>query len=324
MFDLGAAWRKLFGDASADVIPDVNFKQLNQSVDGKTMDVNKLNNPYVSDSEKKTILTGIEMAMGTGGGGGGGGGGAFDAAAAARAAEAAKLGAARNDVSGRVNAIKDIYNSRYGKVDQLAQEQTGKLNDRYSKESADVLKQVDTANQQIGAAHAAGGTYDSSYRGNNVDTQTKAGESQISDLGTELSDNTAKIGGWVSGQKASLDAGKANYDSLLANLGNETDVNNLINTKNQLEAKINELRAGEADYNTSGKNMEALNAIAPVSARTVTLKNNLATVLQGNSDPGMKLAIGKALITNSGLSNDEQQRLLLSFQDDATKKTQQA
>lgn len=322
MFDLGAAWRKLFGDSSADVIPDVNFKQLNNSLPTNSMNVNQLDNPYVSDSEKKNILTGIEMA--TGGPAAAPAGGAFDAAAAARAAEAAKLGAARGDVSSRVNAIKDIYNSRYGKVDQLASEQTGKLNDRYAKESGDVLKQTEDANQQIGAAHAASGTYDSSYRGNNVDTQTAAGQSQIADLGTELNDNTANIGKWVSGQKAGLDAGKSNYDSLIANLGNETDVNNLISTRNQLDAKINELKAGEADYNTTGKNMEALNAIAPVSARTVTLKNNLATVLQGNSDPGMKLAIGKALITNSGLSNDEQQRLLLSFQDDATKKTQQA
>ena len=324
MFDLGAAWRKLFGDASADVIPGTNFKQLNNSVNGKAMEVGKLDNPYVSDSEKKTILTGIEMATGAGQGPAAGGGGGFDAAAAAAAAEAAKVGAAQNDVRGRVNAIKDIYNSRYGKVDQLASEQTGKLNDRYANESADVLKQVDTANQQIGASHAASGTYDSSYRGNNVDTQTKAGESQIRDLGTELDDNTANVGKWVAGQKAGLDSGKASYDSLLANLGQEKDVNNLTNIRNQLDQKINELRAGDADFNTTGKNMEALNSIAPVSARTVTLKNNLAQVLQGNSDPGMKLAIGKALITNSGLSNDEQQRLLLSFQDDATKKPQQA
>lgn len=238
------------------------------------------------------------------------------AAAAAKAAELARLAAAQNDVRSRVSAINNIYNSRYGQVDQLGAEQAGKLNDRFGNESADVLKQVDTQNQQLGAAHAAAGTYDSSYRGNNVDTVTNTGQSQIRDLGQELNDNIASVGKWVSGQKSGFDASKANYDNIIAHLADEKNPDNLISLRNTLDSHISQLNAGAADFQTGGQNTAALNAVAPASARTVQLKTNLGNIVQGNSDPGMKLAIGKALITNSGLTPDEQQQLLISFQGD--------
>lgn len=236
--------------------------------------------------------------------------------AAQQAAALARLAAARGDISSRANQIKSIYDSRYGKVDQLAQEQSQKLNDRFGNESGDILKQVDNQNQQIGAAHAAAGTYDSSYRGNNVDTVTNTGKSQIRDLGTELNDNLANVGKWIVGQKAGINAQKSQYDNLIANLSKETDVNNLISTRNQLDAKIAELNASEGDYNTSGQNAQALNTVAPANSRSVKLQSNLQTILGGNSDPGMKLAIGQALISNSGLDPADQQKMLLAFQSD--------
>lgn len=239
-----------------------------------------------------------------------------DPAAVAAAAEVARVAAARGDVSNRIQQIKDIYNSRYGKVDKLAGEQTTKLNDRFGNESKDLLGQIDTQNQGIGAAHAAGGTYDSSYRANNQDTVTHEGQSQIRDLGQELQDNVAKVGQWLSKSKAGLNAGKSQYDSVLASLADETNPDTLLSLRNQLDAQIAKLQASEADYNTNGQNAQALEAVAPSSKRVVQLKTNLQSILAGSSSPSMKLAIGNALIQNSDLTPEEQQRLLLSFQGD--------
>jgi hypothetical protein len=241
---------------------------------------------------------------------------AAQAAAAASAANAAKAAGLRGQITDLANAVKDIFNSRYGQVDQSAGEQTGKLNERFGTESGDITKQVDQQNQQIGAAHAAGGTYDSSYRGNNVDTSTQGGANQIRDLGTELQDNIAKIASWVSTQKAGFDANKGGVDAILSHLSEETDPGNLSTIRGSLDQQIANLKAGAADNNTTAQNVQALDSIAPTSSRAVTLKTTLTSILGGNADPAQKSTIGKALISNAGLSDSEKQALQAAFDSD--------
>lgn len=246
------------------------------------------------------------------------------AAAAAAAANAAKAKALRGNVTSLVNSIKDIFNSRYGLIDQSAGEQTGKLNDRFAAESQDVANQVENENQQLGAAHAASGSYDSSYRGNNVDTVTKAGEGQIRDLGTELEDNIAKIAAWVSSQKAGIDAEKRGLDTTASRLPESDDVNELTSLRNQLESRIAELEAGQAEYRTNAQNRAALEGIAPSSQRAVQLKTTLSHIVSGNADASQKKVIAQRLIQNSGLTPQEQEQLLSGFQADLQKKEQVA
>lgn len=232
------------------------------------------------------------------------------AAAAAEAARQAKVRSLRGDVTNLANSIKDIFNSRYGLVDAAAGEQTGKLNSRFATESGDITKQVEGENQKLGAAHASTGSYDSSYRGNNVDTVTHAGEAQIRDLGTELEDNISKIAAWVATQKGQFDAQKSGMDSIVARLGETDDVGELSSLRSQLDARIAELRGGQAEYNTNGQNRAALQSIAPSSQRAQQLKTTLSQIVAGNADPKMKTAIAGQLIQSAGLSPEEQQALL--------------
>lgn len=232
------------------------------------------------------------------------------AAAQAAAAQAAKVRSLRGDVTNIANNIKDIFNSRYGLVDAGAQEQTGKLNNRFATESGDITTQVEGENQKLGAAHAAGGSFDSSYRGNNVDTVTHAGENQIRDLGTELQDNLAKIAQWVSTQKGGFDAEKSGMDSIIGRLGETEDVGELTSLRSQLDARIAQLRGGQAEYNTNAQNKGALEGIAPASQRTQQLKTTLSQIVAGNADPKMKTAIAGQLIQSAGLSPEDAQSLL--------------
>lgn len=247
------------------------------------------------------------------------------AAAAAKAAEDARRAATlRGEVTNLVNTIKDIFNSRYGMVDVLAGEQSGKLNERFGTESQDLTNQIEGENQRIGAAHAASGTFDSSYRGNNVDTVTRAGEAQIRDLGEELRENVAKIAAWVSGQKTSFDAQKGGYDAIVARLAEETDPGRLTDLRNTLDSRIAEVRGGQADYYSQGQHAQSLASIAPSSARAVQLKTTLSQILAGNADASQKKVIGERLISSAGLNPDEQQSLLLAFQSDLNKPIEQA
>ena len=232
------------------------------------------------------------------------------AAAQAAAANAAKVRSLRGEVTNIANSIKDIFNSRYGLVDAGAAEQTGKLNSRFGTDSGDISTQVEGENQKIGAAQAASGAYDSSYRGNNVDTVTKAGENQIRDLGTELQDNLAKIAQWVSTQKGGFEAEKSGMDSIVGRLGETEDVGELSSLRSQLDARIAQLRGGQAEYNTNAQNKGALEGIAPASQRTQQLKTTLSQIVAGNADPKMKTAIAGQLIQSAGLSPEDAQSLL--------------
>lgn len=231
-------------------------------------------------------------------------------AAAAEAARQAKVRSLRGDVTNIANNIKDIFNSRYGLVDASAAEQTGKLNNRFATESGDITTQVEGENQKLGAAHAAGGSFDSSYRGNNVDTVTHAGENQIRDLGTELQDNIAKIAAWVTSQKGGFDAEKSGMDSIIGRLGESDDVGELTSLRSQLDARIAQLRGGQAEYNTNAQNKSALEGIAPASQRVQQLKTTLSQVVGGNADPGLKSKIAGQLIQSAGLSPEDAQTLL--------------
>lgn len=235
---------------------------------------------------------------------------AAQAAAAAAAAQAAKVASLRGEVTNIANSIKDIFNSRYGLVDQSAQEQTGKLNGRFATESGDITNQVEGENQKLGVAHAAGGSFDSSYRGNNQDTVTTAGKNQIRDLGTELEDNIGKIAQWVATQKGGFDAQKSGMDSIVGRLGETDDVGELTSLRSQLDARIAELRGGQAEYNTNAQNKGALEGIAPSSQRTQQLKTTLSQIVAGNADPNMKTAIAGQLIQSAGLSPEDAQTLL--------------
>ena len=231
-------------------------------------------------------------------------------AAAAEAQRQAKVRSLRGEVTNIANSIKDIFNSRYGLVDAGAQEQTGKLNQRFGTESGDISTQVEGENQKLGAAHAAGGSFDSSYRGNNQDTVTTAGNNQIRDLGTELQDNLAKIASWVATQKGGFEAEKSGMDSIVGRLGETEDVGELTSLRSQLDARIAQLRGGQAEYNTNAQNKGALEGIAPASQRTQQLKTTLSQIVAGNADPKMKTAIAGQLIQSAGLSPEDAQSLL--------------
>lgn len=235
------------------------------------------------------------------------------AQATAQAQQAAKAGALRGDITTLANSIKDIFNSRYGQVDANAGEQVGKLNDRFGTESQDITQQVAGEGQKVGAAAAATGSYDSSYRGNNVDTITKAGEGQVRDLGTELSDNLNKIAQWVSSQKAGFDANKTGIDQIVSRLAQETDPGNLATIRNTLEGRVADLRSTSADNNTAAQNATTLAAIAPSSPRAQQLKTTLSSILGGNADKGQKSAIAQKLISSAGLSGADSQQLIDAF-----------
>lgn len=250
---------------------------------------------------------------------------AAKAKAAQDAADAAHAGALRGEVTNLVNSIKNLLNQRYGQLDAAAQEQTGKLNTRFQNESADLTGQITGETNTAGGAFAGRGTRDSSDYGNTVDDITNKGQAQIRDLGTELEDNTAAVGNYVQKEKASLDGQKGGYDATVAHLQEEKDPGRLTDLRNQIDAKLREVQAGQQDNATQKDSLSALNTIAPTNARAQSLQTTLSKIVGSNAPTGQKSAIAQQLIKASGVSGDEAQRLAQAFQSDlsTTDKQQQ-
>lgn len=238
------------------------------------------------------------------------------AAAAKAAADAAKSGQLRGEITNLVNSIKDILNARYGQIDTAAAEQVNKLNSRFTNESQDLTNQITGQTELAGAGAASGGTFDSSYRGNNQDTITTAGQSQIRDLGNELQDNLGTVGGYVQKEKAGLDSQKAGYDATVAHLLDEADPDRLTSLRNEIDSKLRETQAGNADNATQKQSISALETIAPSTARAQQLQVTLSKIVGGTAPTAQKSAIAQSLVGAAAISDAEKQQLLQAFQSD--------
>lgn len=236
-----------------------------------------------------------------------------DPNAAANAAQDAQASQLRSQITDLANQIKQIYNGRYGQVDNSASEQVGKLNDRFGKESGSLEQQIGQQNEDTGAAFAGNGTYDSSYRGNAQDRITQAGDQQVGALGDELKNNIATIAQWVAQQKAGFDAGKNSMDTIISSLASETNPTNLINLRNQVDAQIAQLQGQGADNNPESQNMSALEQIAPSTPRAQQLQVTLNSILNGNVSPTTKAALGSQLIASADIPAEDQSKLLQAF-----------
>ncbi len=239
--------------------------------------------------------------------------GAGSSAAAEAAAKAAKANALRSNITGLVNTTKDIFNGRYGLVDAAAADQTNNLNKRFTDESSDITGQVTNESEQAGGAFAARGTRDSSDYGNAVDDIKEGGAKQIRTLGQELEDNLGKVGSFAASEKKKFDAEKQGLDAIVSHLAESTDPDELTTIRNQLDAKITELKGGEADYNTGGQNRAALEQIAPSGKRAQQLVTTLQSIVGSSADPGLKKTIAERLVNSAGLNPDEADKLLQQF-----------
>jgi hypothetical protein len=224
------------------------------------------------------------------------------------ALDAAKAAGLRTDITNLVNSIKNAFNDRYGAVKGAASEQSEALNSRFADESGQLTKQIGGETEAIGAASAAGGTFDSSYRGNNQDTVTQAGAQQIKGLGQDLESDMARVGEYVNKERSAGEAEKAGYESAVTRLAQSTDLNELTTFKNQVEGRIRELQATSPQ--TKQQAISAIQEIAPSNPRAQKLQTTLSQVVASAADSGTKRTIGERLIMSAGLSPDETKQAL--------------
>lgn len=239
-----------------------------------------------------------------------GGGGGYDAEAAAeKAASEARIARARQASKAFIGDILGVYEDLYGGVGKAAADQTARLNQRYDKEVSSLTDQFNQELPTIGRAHAGRGTYDSSFR---IDDEfgAKTGfENQLSDIGTQKAEDAAKIGQFVATERASINAGRAGVNDIMARLNDVQDEGEIIQLQNELSNKLRTLQAERATNLTQNEYVKQAQSLAPTGDRLASLQQTLSGIIQGQAPGPLKQAIAEQVIGSSGLSEEDKQRL---------------
>lgn len=215
----------------------------------------------------------------------------------------------RGNVSGIIQGLTGLYDQIYGAINSGVGEAGTRLQERYTKETGAL---ADTFNQElpkIGLGYAARGLYDSSYRQQGEADAQSGYEKQVGGLGDQLALDKQAIGAKALEQKAKYQADQGGVNAILARINEVTDINELNQLRNELEAKQRALQADTATFADSAAQKAAYESVAPTADRSAGLVATLQTLVQGSAPRALKIKTAETIIGNSGLSEEEKQKL---------------
>jgi len=233
--------------------------------------------------------------------------------AAAEAAKAAEDERTRqtlkSNISGIINGMSGIYDQLYGAINSGVGEAGTRLQDRYAKETGALGEQFASELPKIGNSYASRGLYDSSYRVQGEADATKGYQDQIKGLGDQLNLDKEAIGAQALKEKAKYQADQGGVNALLARLNEVTDLGELRQIRNEIEAKQRSLEGDKAVYSNADTQRATYEAIANTADRTGALKTTLTNIINSAAPKQLKINTAQTIIGSSGLSEEEKAKL---------------
>jgi hypothetical protein len=257
-------------------------------------------NPQQSAPEGSTL--GLSTYSDGGGGGGGG-------APAAPDPKIAQLAQAKSGVNGIVNSIFNVYNALYSDVGGAAADKANQVNQKYDTENKTLTDQFNSNFGQIGQGFAARGAYDSSYRINAEDQAQNAFGNAMAQQGNAKQSDLAGVGQFLAQSRGQIDAGKGSLGLVEQQIANATDVNEVVNLQNTLNAKLAELQGQQSGAQTQNYYLGQLNQQVPSTSALPQLQQSLANVMSSKVPPQVKRSIAEQLIAGATLSQPEKDQL---------------
>lgn len=258
--DFWAAIRKAFGDQSADVIPSVNYKQLNNSLEPNAgLKVSNDSNPYIEESEKLWKPTALELAndtkitpiVPT-----------VDPYAAMRAAQGKEAQGIKDRILGRGGEIDSILNDILGRVDSLVADRKTKRQGQYDTDSAALIDSLNAAIPEIQKAFASLGLSSSTFVDKRVgDTEGEYKKSQAT-VDQQFDDDVAGYGAWADAERANAraSADKARNDlNFVRDAGATADnLSRFQESERSFNNALTDFGAQRGKYTTSGDALKSL------------------------------------------------------------------
>ena len=229
--------------------------------------------------------------------------------AAQKAAEEKQKGELRNTITGTIGNLQGIYNQLFGDISGAATSQRQVLEQRYGRETSNLGDQFASEFPSIGKSYAGRGAYSSSFR---QDAERKAQQQfqrQLEDIRTQKEADAAKIGEYVAKEQAKVQAQQGLIGSTLGRLGSVTDLNELKQIRNSIDAQIADVTAQRAGNMSQESYLQQFQRLAPATDRMNNLRATLSNIISGAAPTAIKQQVAQQIIGSAGLSPEEEQLL---------------
>ena len=250
------------------------------------------------------------------GGGGGGTNAQVDAynklmqqQAAQKAAEEQQKTQIRNTLTGNIGNLQNLYNQLFGDISTSQASQRQQLEQRFGRETSNLGEQFTSEFPKIGMGYAGRGAYSSSYRQDAEAAAQKQFQKQLEDIRLQKESDAEKIGRYVAQEQAKIQAQQGLLNTSLGRLGNITDLNELKQLRNSIEAQIADVTSRRAGEQSQAAYLQRFQELAPATDRMNNLRATLSNIIQGAAPVGIKQQVTQQIISSAGLSPEEERLL---------------
>ena len=245
------------------------------------------------------------LAGGGGPGGGYGGYGGGGAGGYNPNVDPAQIAAAKNEAFATWNELNNLYSHMSNQVDVFGADRRSQIDTSYGEQFQAADKDYSNAVAATNGAYTARNTYDSSWRGGDLQRNQDAYTNQVKSLERSRDDNYAQLGQTL-----------ASYKQQFANrpqwLGDGGDVNTYRSARDNYRGAKGELQGKQYNIFTQGQLQNELNKIAPAkNSLAATVKGRLDQLIASSAAPEAKWGIAKNTIDS--IKDPKEKEQLLSY-----------
>jgi hypothetical protein len=234
-------------------------------------------------------------------------------AAQLKAERLAKANAMKSGLTNIVKSITGVYDALYGDIGVAAADKNKQVLGVYNQDVGALTDQFAGEFPAIGNAYSARNVYDSSYRIDKENLAKTGFQNTLNTRGQARDQDLAQVGQFVATQRADINAQKGLQNTLLKQISESDNPDELTQIQNQLTAKLAELRASRSGLKSQASYLDTLNKTVPAGSRLAGLRTSLTNVVKSQVPTALKRSIAENLINNAGLSPEEARAALGEF-----------
>lgn len=251
--------------------------------------------------------------------GAGDGGGGYDASAiAANQAAAAKASAVnqlRAEIMAKGGDIEAIYSALFGDLDNVVRSRDSELETQYGDQFKKASDQYAAAIPEIETSYAAIGAADSTDSADGKDKAKAGFDDTTKTIGANKQADKAKLGQYSTEQRAKIAADKDAATRNIARVGETDDPDALRSMRNDIETNLSGANVTRAQLGTDAGARGEVARLTGDAGRFDQAVTALDSIIKSSMSGAVKEAAVKAIADNSGLSDEEKQKVRQQFGD---------
>lgn len=203
------------------------------------------------------------------------------------------------DLSGKINALNQLYDLIYKDINDLTQSRKGELEKQYGEQQKNITGQYQETARQLPLQYAAQGVGDSSYYSKAAGRASDVYQQGLGQLEQDMQSKLADLGRFyetTTGQYRAQQQAMAGTPTRFTGTQGEA-----MAAQQALDTRLGELSSARAGLKTNPQYTQALQGIAPTQNTTAdALKKQLDELAVSSIPSFAKQTIGKGLIQKSG------------------------